>query len=84
MGLRAKKGNYYDELARAKRRSDFLINEVLYIQLGELDLRKIKLAEDNGSFKCNFMKVFTERLNDYMELDSNIKVDEWRVFNVSK
>lgn len=63
--------NYYAEISRAIRQSDFLINEVLYIEGNTLDLRKIDI-KFSGTFQCNFMKQFYKRLDLFMEGDANI------------
>lgn len=67
--------NYYAEISRAIRQSDFLINEVLYIEGNTIDLRKVDLKY-SGSFQCNFMKQFYKRLALHMEGDANIIHDQ--------
>lgn len=65
--------SYYEEKARAIRIADTIINEVIYVNESNIDLIKLNL-EKSASFKCNFMKVFKERLKLFQEQDSRIQV----------
>lgn len=67
--------SYYSEINRARKHADFIINEMLYVHVKEIDLKKLELKEEEN-FGCNFMKSFHKKLKLYMALDSRIVYDE--------
>ena len=67
--------SYYEEKARAIRTSDFIINEVLYIQDKQISIVELEIKEV-PRFKCSFMKVFKERLGLFMDRDKGIVYDK--------
>jgi hypothetical protein len=67
--------SYYQEINRATRQADYIINEVLYILGEEIDLAKLEFIEQ-PNFNCNFMKVFHQRLKLHQANDNSILYDE--------
>jgi len=67
--------NYYSEKQRAIRESDHIINEILYIKGEAIDLVQLEIKQQ-PRFLCNFMKIFNQRLELFMEADKNIILDD--------